>query len=65
MKIHVDYARCEGHGLCADQAPTLFSLNDDAELSYHSEGADVPAEEQSRARAAIASCPVAALKVLP
>jgi ferredoxin len=32
MKIHVDYARCEGHGLCADQAPTLFSLNDDAVL---------------------------------
>ena len=62
MKIHVDHARCEGHGMCEAQAPALFSLDDDDELTYHAEGADVPAGERERARVAIASCPVAALR---
>lgn len=62
MRIHVDYDRCEGHGLCAEQAPQLFSLDDDAELTYHAEGSDVPADQQAQARAAIASCPVAVLR---
>ncbi|NYI44476.1 ferredoxin [Nocardioides aromaticivorans] len=62
MRIHVEYDRCEGHGLCAEQAPQLFSLDDDAELTYHAEGSDVPADQQAPARAAIASCPVAALR---
>ncbi|WP_328529959.1 ferredoxin [Nocardioides sp. NBC_00368] len=65
MKIDVDYARCEGHGLCAEQAPGIFSLDDDAELIYHAEGAEVASDEVARARAAIASCPVAALREVP
>ncbi|HVK29104.1 MAG TPA: ferredoxin [Nocardioides sp.] len=62
MRIHVDYDRCESHGLCTEQAPRLFSLDDDAELTYHAEGSDVPADQQALARAAIASCPVAVLR---
>jgi len=62
MKIHVDYDRCEGHGLCADQAPSLFSLDDDAELTYHAEGAALPPDLHLPARSAIAACPVAALR---
>jgi len=62
MRVHVDYDRCEGHGLCTEQAPRLFSLDDDAELTYHAEGSDVPADQQALARAAIASCPVAVLR---
>lgn len=65
MKIHVDYQRCEGHGHCAEQAATLFSLDDEGELTYHREGQEVPAEFAGWARAAIASCPVAALRELP
>ncbi|MBG6096886.1 ferredoxin [Nocardioides luteus] len=65
MKIDVDYDRCEGHGLCAEQAPNLFSLDDDAELTYHAEGAEVGSDELAQARAAIASCPVAALREIP
>ena len=65
MKIDVDYARCEGHGLCAEQAPNIFSLDDEAELTYHAEGTELPSEEVARARAAIASCPVAALREIP
>ncbi|MCP2315966.1 ferredoxin [Nocardia amikacinitolerans] len=62
MKITIDYDRCEGHGLCADQAPNVFSLDDDAELIYHFDGEEVPGDEVAAARAAIVSCPVAALR---
>ncbi|MBF6136977.1 ferredoxin [Nocardia otitidiscaviarum] len=62
MKITVDYDRCEGHGLCAEQAPAVFSLDDDAELTYRFEGADVPGDEVAAAQTAIVSCPVAALR---
>ncbi|MFF7260439.1 ferredoxin [Streptomyces sp. NPDC008159] len=64
MKISVDHPRCEGHGLCADQAPDIFSLDDDAELTYHFEGTEVPDEHQPAAWAAVNACPVAALRVL-
>ncbi|WP_054811339.1 ferredoxin [Nocardia arizonensis] len=62
MKITVDYARCEGHGLCAEQAPEVFSLDDDTELIYHFDGENVPDDKVTAARAAIVSCPVAALR---
>lgn len=65
MKIDVDYDRCEGHGLCAEQAPDLFSLDDEAELTYRAEGSEVPAAQVAQARAAIGSCPVAALREIP
>ncbi|NUP23959.1 MAG: ferredoxin [Streptomyces sp.] len=64
MKISVDYTRCEGHGLCADQAAGVFSLDDDAGLTYHFEGAEVPEEHQRASHAAVNACPVAALRVL-
>ncbi|MEV0078279.1 ferredoxin [Nocardia neocaledoniensis] len=62
MKITVDYPRCEGHGLCAEQAPTVFGLDDEGELIYHFDGADIPDAQIAVARAAINSCPVAALR---
>ncbi len=62
MRIDVDHARCEGHGLCTAQAPALFELDDDDLLIYHAEGGDVPDAEVERARVAVASCPVAALR---
>jgi ferredoxin len=62
MRITVDYDRCEGHGLCVEEAPGLFDLDDDAELTYRFDGADVPPEHESPARAAVRSCPIAALR---
>ncbi len=61
MKVKVDYARCEGHGLCALQAPEAFSLDDDGELNYRFEGQDVPADMEGDVRSAIDACPVTAL----
>ncbi|MGW4330941.1 ferredoxin [Nocardia sp. NPDC004573] len=62
MKISVDYERCEGHGLCADQAPTVFDLDDEGELIYHYDGEEVPEGQVAIARSAINACPVAALR---
>ena len=62
MRIQVDYDRCEGHGLCAGQAPGLFELDDDGELSYRFEDQDVPADQEGPGGAAVTACPVAALR---
>ncbi|WP_433623570.1 ferredoxin [Nocardia sp. CA-120079] len=62
MKISVDYPRCEGHGLCAAQAPEVFTLDDNAELIYRFDGGEVPGDLVTDARAAVGSCPVAALR---
>ncbi|MDR6117342.1 ferredoxin [Aeromicrobium sp. SORGH_AS981] len=62
MRIIADYDRCEGHGLCVDQAPDVFDLDDDGELVHHLEDQDVPAALEEAAGRAVDSCPVAALR---
>lgn len=62
MRIDVDWDRCEGHGICADQAPKVFSLDDEGELHYAFDGGDIPEDLASTARSAIGACPVAALR---
>ncbi|MEH3033549.1 MAG: ferredoxin [Aeromicrobium erythreum] len=63
MRIIADYPRCEGHGLCVDQAPDVLDLDDDSELVHHYEDRDLPAELEEPARRAVDSCPVAALRL--
>jgi ferredoxin len=65
VKISADRDRCEGHGLCAVQAPAVFDLDDDAQLVHHFDGRDIPPEHLAAARAAVTACPVAALRELP
>lgn len=65
MRISVDYDRCEGHGLCTQQAPAVFSLDDNAELTHQFEGAEVPVDQVAAVLAAVDACPVAALRALP
>jgi ferredoxin len=62
MKIVADYDRCEGHGLCAEQAPDVFDLDDEGDLVHHFEGQDLPADLKADGQRAIDSCPVAALR---
>ena len=33
MRVHVDEARCEGHGRCYDLAPDLFEPDEHRELA--------------------------------
>lgn len=62
MRIIADYDRCEGHGLCADQAPDVFDLDDEGDLVHHFDGQDVPSDLEAAASRAVDSCPVAALR---
>jgi ferredoxin len=64
VKIAVDYERCEGHGLCEDQAPDVFELDDEGDLIYRFEGQDVSGELAVSAARGAAACPVAALRVV-
>ena len=63
MRIVADRARCEGHGICANQAPTMLDLDDDDIVVVLEAGEEIAKADLSRARVAAASCPVAALVV--
>lgn len=62
MQVSVDAARCQGHTLCALNAPDLFDLSDDdghARPAVH----EVPPQLQDAARRAVADCPERAVSV--
>ncbi|RAY12869.1 ferredoxin [Actinomadura craniellae] len=62
MKVKVDQARCQGHTLCAMNAPEIFELDDvDGHASAVSE--DVPAGHESHVINAVRSCPEQAIFV--
>jgi ferredoxin len=61
MRVSVDRTRCEANGLCVGVAPSLFFLDDEAELVILPE--TVPAESEADAHAAVSLCPVTALSI--
>jgi ferredoxin len=63
VRITLDQARCEGHGLCEQAADDVFRLDDEGILQHRYAGKDIPDELQSRASQAVFACPVAALSI--
>ena len=63
MQIEVVMERCEGHGLCAEVAPNIYSLDDEGYVAYRYSGQEVPAHDQAAADKGARVCPVAALLV--
>jgi ferredoxin len=61
VRITADRERCEGHGVCINQAPTLLDLDDDDIVLIVDAEHELSQDEESAARVAVASCPVAAL----
>jgi len=61
MKIIADRERCEGHGLCADTAPEVYELDDDAIVVLLHES--IPPALERKAEGGARVCPVAALRV--
>lgn len=61
MRIVAKRSRCEGHGICVDQAPSLLMVGDDGVVRLIDSSDDLSQREAVLARAAVASCPVAAL----
>ncbi|NJP99193.1 ferredoxin [Streptomyces sp. PLAI1-29] len=59
-RLSVDFAACDGHGLCAELLPELITLD---EWGYPVLRATaVPSELAGDARRAVAACPVMALR---
>lgn len=62
MHIETEVGRCEGHGLCADIAPEVYDLDDDAVVVLRHEV--LPEALRAKAEAGARVCPVAALRVV-
>jgi len=63
LRLRVDWSACDGHGLCEHWAPELIR-RDEWGFPVVAPGA-VPRDVVEHARAAVAACPVLALKLLP
>lgn len=63
MRIDVIRDRCEGHGLCEERAPQVYTVDDEGFVVYAFEGRDVPPSDEAVAAAGARVCPVAALLV--
>ncbi|WP_328902837.1 ferredoxin [Streptomyces sp. NBC_00441] len=61
MKIEINRAACEGHGLCEQTAPDVYAL--DEEGYAYVRVPEIPAGLQPSAEAGARVCPVAALQV--
>jgi ferredoxin len=67
MKLHIDWTRCDGRGLCVELLPELLVEDDWAYPMVRGGGSDVgvPRELHGHARRAVAQCPRAALRATP
>jgi ferredoxin len=63
VKVHIDSARCQGHGRCYDLAPGLFGEDDEGYGTVLGDGVVPPGHEHD-ARLAAANCPERAVEVL-
>lgn len=64
MKVRVQADKCQGHTICAMQAPEIFTLSD---YDGHSEAiaGEVPAGLEARVSDAVRSCPEQAIIIIP
>lgn len=62
MRLELDRPRCEGHGLCEEEAPDLLHLDEAGDLVIDVD--EIGEDGLERARAAVRVCPVAALRLV-
>jgi ferredoxin len=60
-KLLVDWALCDGNGVCTIEAPELLAMNDQDQLVVLSE--TVGPEFEAKAEAAVRVCPKQALRI--
>lgn len=61
MRINVNEAACEGHGLCEQVAPEVYELDEDGVVRLREP--EIASELEAKAEAGARVCPVAALTV--
>lgn len=62
MKVHVDEAKCQGHGRCYALAPDLFEPDDLGNAHEIGDGT-VPEGQEGQAQLAVDNCPEFAIEV--
>lgn len=62
MKVSVDSARCQGHGMCEEVAADSFTLDENGYCSIGT-GKPVPAGREDDVRRGVESCPEQALSL--
>jgi ferredoxin len=62
LRIQLDRARCEGHGVCEEAAPRVYRLDDEGVLEILLD--PVPEEFEALAESGARLCPVAALRTV-
>ena len=60
MKIKYDADTCNHYGVCCEEAPEIFSFNEDGTLKIESE---VPPELEDKARDACMMCPTQSIQI--
>ena len=61
MRVSVDRALCESHGVCEATAPDVFEIDDDDTMQIKQE--ELPESEHEAVRLAVRSCPRQALSI--
>ena len=62
VRVHVDDAKCEGHGRCYSLVPELFEPDDLGNSRVVGDGS-VPADLEDKARLVVANCPECAIEL--
>jgi ferredoxin len=62
MRVTVDEDLCQGHTLCASQAPEVFLLREDDGHAYV-EVEEVPVDLEERVERAVETCPERAIQI--
>ena len=63
MKVKADFDLCESNAICVGLAPDVFEVDDDDYLQILDD--EVTDENRARIEQAVASCPKAALSIVP
>jgi ferredoxin len=61
MRLHADVHKCEGLGMCEAMAPEYFEVGAGGHVDLLDENPE--AADQAYVKAAVAACPVSALRV--
>ena len=63
-RLHVDWTRCDGHGLCAELLPEVLGRDDWGFPLPHG-SLEVDDRLLAHARRAVSACPLLALRLVP
>jgi ferredoxin len=63
MKVKADFDLCESNAICVGIAPDVFEVDDDDYLQILDD--EVTDDNRARVEQAVASCPKAALSIVP